>query len=99
MKFYSVYNSMRYVRNMLVLRLHREPDDAFVQRLNDEFSDIVVSGDIHKTAVHRLEADDSHLQDLPRIAFHFDRKGLGRLRQMIDLINEELGKRPADKPS
>jgi hypothetical protein len=83
---------MRYVRNTLVLRLHKEPDDAFMARLNEEFKSIVVSGDIHKTKVHRLEADDAHLADLPRIAFHFDRKGLGRLRQMIDLINDELGR-------
>src|SRR5690606_41958875 len=33
--FYTVYNSMRYVRDRLVLRLHAEPDDALMQRLND----------------------------------------------------------------
>jgi len=92
MQFYSVYNSMRYVRNKLVLRLHREPSDGFIERLNDEFGDIVESGEIKKTPVHRLEADDGHLKDLPRIAFQFDRKSIGRLRQMIDLINVELGR-------
>lgn len=92
MGFYSVYNSMRYVRNKLVLRLHREPGDEFVERLNDEFSDIVESGQIKKAAVHRLEADDEHLSHLPRLSFCFDRKSLGRLREMIDLMNRELGK-------
>jgi uncharacterized protein (TIGR00730 family) len=91
MRFYSVYNSMRYVRNKLVLRLHRDPSDEFIARLNDEFGDIVESGAIKKTTVHRLEADDEHLKDLPRIAFQFDRKSIGRLRQMVDFINEELG--------
>ena len=90
MQFYSVYNSMRYVRGKLVLRLHQEPDDRFVERLNDEFSDILESGRIEKAKVHRLEADDKHLADLPRLAFHFDRKSIGRLRQMVDLINHEL---------
>ena len=66
-----------------------------VERLNDEFSDILESGKISKTEVHRLEADDEHLRDLPRLAFHFDRKSFGRLRQMIDLINRELGEEPA----
>ncbi|MGE3313746.1 MAG: LOG family protein [Planctomycetaceae bacterium] len=92
MKFYSVYNSMRYVRNKLVLRLHREPSDRFMETLNEKFACIVESGQIKKVAVHRLEADDEHLKDLPRIAFQFDRKSIGRLRQMIDFINDELGR-------
>ncbi len=97
MQFYSVYNSMRYVRKKLVLRLHQEPDDQFVERLNDEFGDIVESGQITKTAVHRLESDDEHLKELSRIAFHFNRRNLGRLRQMIDLINDELGEDAPDE--
>ena len=90
-RFYSAYNSMRYVRGKLVLRLHQEPDDTLVERLNDEFGEILESGRIKKTAVHRLEADDDHLAELPRLVFHFDRKSIGRLRQMIDLLNDELG--------
>lgn len=90
MRFYSVYNSMRYVRGKLVLRLHLAPTDEFVERLNDEFSEIVESGQIKKTKAHRLETDDKHLANLPRLAFQFDRKSIGRLRQMIDLINDEL---------
>jgi hypothetical protein len=91
MRFYSVYNSMRYVRGKLVLRLHVEPSGQFVERLNDEFSQIVESGKIARVNVHRLEADDEHLNSLPRLAFQFDRKSIGRLRQMVDLINSELG--------
>jgi hypothetical protein len=91
MRFYSVYNSMRYIRNKLVLRLHRDPPDDFVERLNDEFSDIIESGRIKKTTVHSLEADDEHLAALPRLIFQFNRKDIGRLRQMVDLINDELG--------
>jgi len=91
MQFYSVYNSMRYVRGKLVLRLHHEPDDRFVERLNDEFGDMLESGKIEKDSVHRLEADDEHLAALSRLSFRFDRKSIGRLRQMIDLINADLG--------
>ena len=88
--FYSVYNSMRFIRDRLVLRLHVEPTEQLLERLNDEFADIVVSGKIEKAAVHRLESDDAHLADLPRLSLNFDRKAVGRLRQMIDVINCEL---------
>ncbi len=90
MKFYAVYNSMRYVRGKLVLRLHFEPSDELVERLNDEFGSICESGKIEKTTAHHLEADDEHLIDLPRLMLQFNRRDIGRLRQMIDLINDEL---------
>ena len=65
--------------------------DHLVQRLNDEFAGIVETGRIEKVKTHRLEADDEHLTDLPRLGFQFDRKNMGRLREMVDLINQELG--------
>jgi hypothetical protein len=88
--FYRVYNSMRYVRGRLVLRLHAEPGDALMERLNDEFGGICERGRITKVQTHPLEADDAHLADLARIAFRFDRRQVGRLRQMVDLLNREL---------
>jgi uncharacterized protein (TIGR00730 family) len=88
--FYSVYNSMRFIRDRLVLRLHVEPTPHLIQRLNDEFADVCSSGKIEQAAVHRLEIDDEHLVSLPRLSFVFNRKAVGRLRQMIDVINCEL---------
>lgn len=87
--FYSVYNSMRYIHDRLVLRLNREPSDVLVERLNQEFSDIVEEGRITKAAVHRLESDDEHLKALPRLTFMFNRRNFGRLRQLIDVLNSE----------
>ncbi|GIS61106.1 MAG: hypothetical protein CM1200mP2_33310 [Planctomycetaceae bacterium] len=43
------------------------------------------------TQMHRLESDDRHLRHLPRLAFRFNRRSAGRLRQMGDLINDSLG--------
>lgn len=88
--FYSVYNSMRFVRDQLILRLHVPPTDCLIERLNDEFSDVCASGRIQRASMHRLEADDVHLADLPRLSLVFNRKEVGRLRQMIDVINCEL---------
>ena len=89
--FYCVYHSMRYVRDKLYLRLQKEPPEGFIERLNDEFSDIVERGRIKSVPVHPYEEDDEHLADLPRLAFRFNRRDFGRLRQMINLINDELG--------
>ena len=90
MHFYCVYNSMRYVRDKLYVRLHSEPTAAFVDQLNRDFADIVASGRIEKAAAHPLESDDEHLQDLPRIVFNFNRRDFGRLRMLVDAINNEM---------
>lgn len=91
MGFYSVYNSMRYVRDKLYLRLHKSPGPELLDRLNREFADIVERGSIELAEMHPFEADDDHLADLPRLAFRFNRRDFGRLRQMVDMINAELG--------
>lgn len=87
LRFYSVYHSMRFVRRKLVLRLNRDLSDEMVERLNTEFADIVGTGKIVKSPALPLESDDTHLKDLPRLVFNFNRKDIGRLRQMVDVIN------------
>ena len=87
LNFYSVYHSMRYVRNELVFRLNREPDEALLEKLNTQFTDILEGGKIERTAVLPAEQDDQHLASLPRIKFRFNRRDIGRLRQMVNVIN------------
>jgi len=88
--FYCVYNSMRYIREKLFIRLHVAPPPELIERLNDEFQDIIVKGKIASVPCHEFESDEDHLAELPRLAFHFNRRNFGRLRQMIDLINDQL---------
>jgi len=87
LQFYRIYHSMRYVHGDLLLRLQRWLPEEKVQRLRDEFSDIIVAGTIEQTEALPEEANDAHIADLPRLRFRFDRRNLGRLRQMIDAIN------------
>jgi hypothetical protein len=88
LNFYSTYHSMRYVRRKLVLRLNRRPGPELVARLNAEFRDIVESGQIEISTALPQEYDDPHLKELCRLVFQFNRKDLGRLRQLVDSLNE-----------
>ena len=85
--FYRVYHSMRYVHDELVLRLQRPLSGATLARLNSEFADILASGQIQQVAA--LPEEEGELADLPRLRLSFDRKSLGRLRRMMDVINQE----------
>ena len=100
-RFFANYHSQRYVGDHLVLRLRTPPDDALVERLNDEFSDLLASGRIDPIGATPPEvADDDHIE-LPRLRLHFDRRSLGRLRKLIDILNDtvaESGALGADYP-
>jgi hypothetical protein len=95
LKFYHVFDSMRYVHDRLVLRLKRPLAPEFIARIDQEFRDILVDGTFVQSGALEQEAEDNHLADLSRLIFHFDRKGLGRLRQLIDAINATAPVEPA----
>jgi uncharacterized protein (TIGR00730 family) len=85
--FYRFYHSSRFVGDRLVLRLKGELSDETIATLNAEFSDILVSGTIEKTAALPEEAGDD-TERLPRLILHFNRSNYGRLHQLIRLINQ-----------
>ena len=84
--FYRNYHSQRYLADQLVLRMVRVPGPDLVAALNDEFSDIVVSGKIE--VVEATEAEDGDHPDLGRVRLHFDRRNHGRLRLLVNRLNE-----------
>jgi uncharacterized protein (TIGR00730 family) len=88
LNFYRVYHSMRYVGGDLVLRLKHELPGALLERIRRDFADILAGGSFEQTAALPAEANDAHVANLPRLRFRFDRRSLGRLRQMIDVINQ-----------
>ena len=86
--FYRNYHSQRFVKGRLVLRMHEAPSAAELQRLNADFADIVVRGEMEVVDATPDEvADDDHV-DLARVAFRFDRHGWSRLRMLIDRLND-----------
>ncbi|MGA9595196.1 MAG: TIGR00730 family Rossman fold protein [Acidimicrobiia bacterium] len=94
-RFYNNYHSQRYVDGKLVLRLKHEPSVALIERLNDEFGDILVKGRIEKIAATPAEIRTDDHVDLPRIRLHFDRRHLGKLRLMVDQLNAAAEDSPA----
>ncbi len=85
--FYRIYHSMRYVRQDLVLRLNSKLSTASIAKLNTEFQDIIVDGELIQTDALPQEANEPSLANLPRLKFRFDRHNHGRLRQLIDAVN------------
>lgn len=96
-RFYRVFHSQRMVGNKLVLRLDVMPDDATVAALSEEFADIL-NAPIEKTTATSSERRDNDVPDLPRLSLAFDRQHVGRLRELVDRLNE-IGPEPTTKIS
>ncbi len=86
MDFYRIFHSNRYVRELLVLRLKAELSDETVVTLNEEFADILASGEIAKSRA-LPEEDDPSINHLPRLVMVFNQRNFGRLWQLIRRIN------------
>ncbi len=86
--FFRVYHSMRYVHENLVLRLSQPICDARLDRINREFADLLDRGRFELRGPLPEEEDDPELADLPRLVFPFVRRNYGRLRQLINRLNQ-----------
>jgi uncharacterized protein (TIGR00730 family) len=85
-RFYRVYDGMEYVNNRLVLRLRTSVADRKLMTIQRDYADILESGEFRQEV-------DTALNGTPqaaawtRLIFHFNRRSLGRLRQLVDTIN------------
>ena len=65
---------MRFVKDLLIIRLNHAPSDSAVRGLNEDFADIVMGDKISLIEATPEEQEDGDVADLPRIAFGFNRR-------------------------
>lgn len=86
--FYSNYHSLRYSRDEVVIRLHRAPNPSQLAVISREFADIKPRGDFRVSVALPVERDEPALTNLPRLVFTFNRRDHGRLRMLINFLND-----------
>ena len=87
-RFYRNFHSTRFVHDLLVIRLRHAPSPTGLNALNEDFADIITGEPFHVIPPTPEETEDSDHLDLQRVAFGFNRKSYGRLRQLIDVLNQ-----------
>ena len=87
-RFYRNFQSSRFVKDLLVIRLKTAPPASAISRLNRNFADIINGASIKVIKPTTEEVEDNDRLDLARVAFGFNRRDYGRLRQLIDALNE-----------
>jgi uncharacterized protein (TIGR00730 family) len=86
-RFYRNFQSSRFVKDHYVIRLKHAPTDTALEAMNEDFADIIVGQPITRVEPAPEEVTDEDQVGLARIAFGFNRRDYGRLRQLIDVLN------------
>ena len=86
-RFYRNFHSTRFVKDLFIIRLKNAPTESAIEAMNEDFSDIMVGLPIKRIEATPEEQEDNDQLGLQRIAFGFNRRDYGRLRQLIDVLN------------
>src|SRR6267142_3379070 len=68
-RFYRNYHSMRFVKDLLVIRLNHAPSRSALQALNEDFADIILGEKIHAIDPTSEEPADRAAVPHPPLAF------------------------------
>jgi uncharacterized protein (TIGR00730 family) len=86
-RFYRNFHSSRFVKDLFVIRLKHAPSDSALEAMTEDFADINTGPPIKRIEPTPDEKEDNDHIELPRIAFNFNRRDYGRLRQLIGVLN------------
>jgi len=87
LKFYRRYHSMRYVGDQLIIRMNSPISEELRSKLNTQFADILIGGSIEQRP-EPLPEEQGLLAEKSRLVMNFDRRSTGRLRVLINQIND-----------
>ena len=86
-RFYRNFHSTRFVKDSMIIRMKNAPSETAIEALNEDFAEILLDGKIKAAKPTPEETEDNDNLTLARIAFNFNRRDYGRLRQLIDVLN------------
>ncbi len=86
-QFYSNFHSSRWLKDRFVIRLNHALSEAALAHLHEDFADLCKSGGFQQQALFDAERDEPELSHLTRLAFTFNGRDHGRLRELLDTLN------------
>jgi len=86
-QFYSNFHSSRWLKNQFVIRMNHALTEQALAHLQVAFADLCLSDHFHQHAYSGEEHDEAQFSHLARLAFTFNARDHGRLRELVDYLN------------
>ncbi len=86
--FYRNFHSSRWLQDRFVIRMNHALSNEALEHINEAYADLCTSGEFEQLPCCSMELDEPELQRLPRLSFVFNGRNYGRLRELIDYLNE-----------
>ncbi len=86
-RFYRNFHSSRWLKGLFVLRMNHPLNEGALHSLHKEFTDLSQDGHFKQQPYCDTETDEPELCHLIRLAFAFNGRDHGRLRELVDFIN------------
>lgn len=86
--FYGNYHSSRWLKDLFVIRLNHPLSQAALAELHSRFHDLCKRPGFQQQPYCESEQDEPELCHLTRLAFAFHGRDHGRLRELLDYVNQ-----------
>ena len=87
-RFYSNYHSMRTYEKWLLIRLRRAPSPDELKKITQKFKVLLTLGKIQSTPTHVATEPELMSLGLKTLRLCFNQKSFGKLRALVDTLNE-----------
>ncbi|TLX63522.1 cytochrome D ubiquinol oxidase subunit II [Stutzerimonas nosocomialis] len=87
-RFYGNFHSSRWLKDRFVIRMNHRLTHEALEQLDTSFADLCLTGTFEQQPCCEAEQDEPELQNLPRLTFVFNGRNHGRLRELIDYLNQ-----------
>lgn len=86
--FYRNFHSSRWLKESFVIRMNHALNEQAMAQLKHDFADLCLTPGFTQQPYCKSEADEPEFCELIRLAFHFNARDHGRLRELVDFINQ-----------
>jgi len=86
--FYANYHSIRFVNNVLYIRLQRSVPTERFSEIARRCAALASDGVIEQTTATAEEIHDNDMPEMPRVSLRYAAKGFADLRELIDALNQ-----------
>lgn len=89
LSFYSNYHSSRWIDGRYAIRMHKALSKPALEQIKEQFGDICQQGSFQQSSPTEADPDEPELAGMHRLEFEFNGRHQGRLRALIDFINQD----------